>query len=707
MGSYVKNSGSIGMNGVRLRAMQKGMRSPLIQIGCFIIAAFIGLPAHAGVAAPELREPECQSNGPAGPMQITADCLDPAYNENNAVIDATSEVTTPEPYHQVSGHFDGTPYKFNFYFPSAGHWHGRFYQHVYPLQSEIASAGDIAFAFASGGYLVQTSGGPCGCSGYRVDAAAARFSRRVSAEYYHTSARIYGYIWGGSGGSFQTIGAIENSTGIWDGAVPYVIGNETSIPNNNAVVALASLILKDKLTKLADAAATGGGAATGENRQPPLQDLTPVESAAFEETTRFGLPVRTWERYPTFTPELLLLLAASVKYTDPTYVDDFWNKPGYEGADPAPYLKAALIDQPATVTRINFNERKEAASAVIDTLPANPSATGLEFWVYKAGASTRAGTLNGTLDASTRTITFTKNDPNLLGVLRVGDQLRINNRWYLALSFYHRHQIPKTGGFYAFDQFKNADGQPLYPQRDVAVGANSARDTAGGGSQTGKIRGKVIVVDNLMDSNAFPWGGDWYANRVRQALGEQDFSDSFRLYFNDNADHFDRAPQNAAAAIIVNYVPSLYQALRDVTAWVERGTAPPDSTRYRVAAGQIEVPDTASARHGIQPVIHLTAGNESRIEVSAGQEVTFRANVSVPPKAGKIVGTGWDFSGEGAVALTPLKVAVSTLQLQQTHRYATPGTYFAVLHAASQRSGDTHDAYTQIENLARVRVIVR
>ncbi len=34
----------------------------------------------------------------------------------------------------------------------------------------------------------------------------------------------------------------------------------------------------------------------------------------------------------------------------------------------------------------------------------------------------------------------------------------------------------------------------------------------------------------------------------------------------------------------------LYQALRDVSAWVEKGVPPPPSTSYKVVDGQIVVP---------------------------------------------------------------------------------------------------------------------
>ena len=185
-------------------------------------------------------------------MFVTADCVDPLYDE--PVIDSETDLTTPVPHHRVSGHFAGTDKRFTFYLPPKEQWDGRFFHLVYPLDDENAEDGvppdfgppaRIAFGADSGAYTVQTNGG----GGYRVDAAAAKFSKTVAAGYYGTDGRIYGYIYGGSGGSYQTIGAIENTIGVWDGAVPFIVGVPTSIPNNFFVRAFARFVLEDKAAR--------------------------------------------------------------------------------------------------------------------------------------------------------------------------------------------------------------------------------------------------------------------------------------------------------------------------------------------------------------------------------------------------------------------------------------------------------------------------
>src|SRR5688572_19486189 len=124
-------------------------------------------------------------------ISVTADSVDPEFGR--PVIGFEKDVAEPVPHRLVSGHFDGTDGKFNFYFPPKGQWDGRFFQLVYPLWDENAWDVTISFGAANGGYTVQTGGGG---SGFRVDAAAAKFSRQVAAAYYGSSEHIYGYIYG-------------------------------------------------------------------------------------------------------------------------------------------------------------------------------------------------------------------------------------------------------------------------------------------------------------------------------------------------------------------------------------------------------------------------------------------------------------------------------------------------------------------------------
>jgi hypothetical protein len=267
---------------------------------------------------------------------------------------------------------------------------------------------------------------------------------------------------------------------------------------------------------------------------------------------------------------------------------------------------------------------------------------------------------------------------------------------------YHRHQVPDPDQ-YGWNQFRNAGGEPIYPQRDVLIGPISAAGTAGT-IPNGKISGKMLVLEALVDIDALPWQADWYRGKVKQALGDN-FDDNFALWFIDNAQH-DNPQTPAARAHTVSYEGALQQALRDVSAWVEKG-AKPSSTQYEVVNSQVLVPDNAKARKGIQPVIELRANGGKRANVAINEPVTFTATVEVPPEAGMVVSAEWDFEGLGTYP-TGAKIdnPRSDVRLSATHAFLKPGTYFAVLRATSQRQGNARTPYGRVQNIARVRVEV-
>jgi hypothetical protein len=223
---------------------------------------------------------------------------------------------------------------------------------------------------------------------------------------------------------------------------------------------------------------------------------------------------------------------------------------------------------------------------------------------------------------------------------------------------------------------------------------------------TGKFQGKMILVENLWDREAMPWQGDWYRQRVAANLGAATDS-NFRIWFTDHALHGDSASQEDPTRT-VSYLGVLQQALRDLSAWVEKGVAPPASTAYRIDKGQIITPGDASARKGIQPVVAVTSNGGAKTVVKAGTHAHFTATIAVPPGAGKIVSAEWDFDGSGAF---PVKAKLpagpnATVTLKASYSFAKPGTYFPTLRVASERKGDSASPYARIQNLGRVRVVV-
>src|SRR5262249_27345908 len=169
------------------------------------------------------------------------------------------------------------------------------------------------------------------------------------------------------------------------------------------------------------------------------------------------------------------------------------------------------------------------------------------------------------------------------------------------------------------------DGKPLDPQRPRLLGPEFAAST--GVAETGWFHGKMIVVESLMDQDAFPWQADWYRSKVEAVLGPR-LDENFRLWFTDHALHGDQERQ-ADPTHTVSYPGVRHQALRDLSAWVEKGVAPPPSTNYKVVDGQVRVPPTAAERKGIQPVVTVTANGGARAEVAVGAPVSFSAVIEV------------------------------------------------------------------------------
>lgn len=160
----------------------------------------------------------------------------------------------------------------------------------------------MLFSLASGAYFVLTNeGGPAAIAGdqtivgYRVNAAAAEYSRIVAEQMYGLT-RPCGYAFGGSGGCYKTLSGFEN-TSAWDGAVPFVCGSPMAIPNVFTVRVLAVRILKDKFPSIVDAVEPG-------SRRDMYHDLNEEQRAALSEVTKMGFPPAAWFNYKQSAREL-------------------------------------------------------------------------------------------------------------------------------------------------------------------------------------------------------------------------------------------------------------------------------------------------------------------------------------------------------------------------------------------------------------------
>jgi hypothetical protein len=277
---------------------------------------------------------------------------------------------------------------------------------------------------------------------------------------------------------------------------------------------------------------------------------------------------------------------------------------------------------------------------------------------------------------------------------------------YLAAQTYHRHAVSTD---YPNWDHLHVGGRPIYPQRSVHTGT-------GPETQTGRFSCKMIVVQALMDEAAVPAQAEWYRRRVIEQLGDR-LDDSYRLWFIDNAMHTTPTveaddPRPVRTTRIVSYLGVLHQGLRDLANWVEHGVEPPESTPFEVVDGQVVVPRTAAERKGVQPIPTLTANGGESIEVVVGEPVTFSGTAEMPPRAGVVVEADWDFDGSGDFPerQTPANAGegpLTSVSFTTTHTFDEAGTYFPAMRVTSQREGNRSSLYARIQNIARVRVVVR
>jgi hypothetical protein len=123
------------------------------------------------------------------------------------------------------------------------------------------------------------------------------------------------------------------------------------------------------------------------------------------------------------------------------------------------------------------------------------------------------------------------------------------------------------------------------------------------------------------------------------------------------------------------------------------------------------VPPTAAERKGIQPVVDLKVRGSKRADITSGEKVKFTAHVEVPQNTGKIVSAEWDFEGAGTFPVAGKFILTDKTGslgiIETTYTFSKPGTYFSTLRVASQRFGDEKTIFTRIQNLDRVRVVVK
>lgn len=643
----------------------------------------------------------------------------------------------------VHGGFEGTNTKFSFYFPEKENYQGRFFQYITPFpdnenlsQGATGEADKISFSISNGAYFVETNGGGAtdfsnpmandpSIGAYRANAAAAEFSRTVAKRLFGGE-RPFGYCFGGSGGAYRTVGGLESTNGVWDGAVPYVMGSPMAIPNSFTFSMHAMRILKDKFPQIVDALEPGGSG-------NPFSGLNQEEQEALEEANKMGFPPKAWFAHEEMGIHGFLVLYPGVVRADQAYFnDDFWNKEGYLGYNPPQSLLDARIQE---ITKIKRSIEIDEAVSLGLSEPVSEEDRGSADKAWNNTGDVDGGKPDGFLlenkmpdvgflggdliilsgQAAGQRLQVAKvmddkislaptNPLSVLAMIKPSDEVQVDNSNFLAAQTYHRHQVPGPE-YVVWDQFRDDSGNPIYPQRPMLLGPLFTKGAAGT-VPTGKFNGKIILLGSLWDSEAHPWQQAWYHDRVKENFKEKT-NENFRLWYTDHANHADFADPGDPKHI-VSYLGVLQQALLDLSAWVEKGIEPPDNTMYEVVDGQVVVPDNATERKGIQPTIDLLGNEGKLVEIKTGQEVSFSATIELPENTGTIVSAEWDFEGEGTFNYkSEVDGTKSTLSLKETYTYKKPGTYFVTLRVASQREGGTETPFTLIRNLDRVRIVVK
>jgi Tannase and feruloyl esterase len=675
-------------------------------------------------------------SGDAASPSRAADDGDGMFRE--PYVDSDEQREQPVPHRYVHGGFRGTQTRFSFYLPPESLYRDRFFTVVEggqaghedrAAQMRHRHLPSIAWAIASGGYLVESNGGHVAATtlsythgsdepsitAYRATAAATRFAREFATDVYRRRPR-YGYVLGGSGGG-RALLALEGTSGIWDGAVQFInsAGHGASMPE---LVTYAVHVLGPDVHRVVAATEPGGSG-------DPFEALTARQRAALATLYRSGFQLggefQLAQPGPEFAIMRILLGLASEQ--DPEYFRDFWQQPGYIGADGL--LDEELVDKTCTATRVvrlgelDLEQRLRLNSLLLRldvTGPASNDETpigvvtsavpdrplGCDLTIGSGPAAGQRLTCIGSID-DVLLADFPNGDD--LDQIRPGDTIHVDNRRFLAYCHMHLHQVDPDGP--GAGQFQAA-GHPIYPQLE-----RSLQDVLVGVRAQARFDGKLIYVGSVHDSmtNTLGWPVT-YADQVRAHLGAA-AAGRLRVWLNDNATHIQGSERPvgstpAATTRLVDWIGSVEQAVDDLVAWVETGRTPPSDTAFRHTDGQLQLPRHAADRGGLQPVVTASANGATAVQAAAGAPVSLAVHAEVPPRAGYLIRVEWDFDGSGTWPCQHPDVdgTASRFDGSVEHVFRVPGTYFPAVRVTAHRFGDTSAERGLIPNVARVRVDV-
>lgn len=654
------------------------------------------------------------------------------------------------------GGFRNTGLKFSICFPTdPKDFEGRFFQYLSPFpgpDEEIASFGKsglndmIGFAVSHGGAFVESNmaatmafgNPPDATQFFRSSAAVANYCRQLAMEKMGYEGHVYGYVFGGSGGAYKTYACAEQTT-IWDGAMPFVPGCPMALPNVIFARGHALRILRNKMDRLIDWIRPGADFDIWD-------ELDAEEAQALKEVTAFGYPYEAWIQYKFAGDGSLPVLVPGVKRSDSSYFEEFWTKPGFLGTVEGSTAQRDRIRLDTKITEVHIPTPEEIQAetdkwAKLDEDAANDGTNGVNSaWtkmmetcemghpyiriaadlgegIYEKGLEIRV--TGGEAEGKVLNLGLYEDGKLYIGkgfgpgsveavlkALKSGDPVHLDNSDYIAIQTYHRHQVPEPE-YRVWDMYRNEDGTPKYPQRQTLLGYGFAYSGCGN-IQTGQPACKTITLSSLADDSAFPWMAAWYDDRVTENFGEEK-EDNYRLYYNEHTYH-GYQQDTVDPTTVTSYAGILFQALVDLSNWVEKGIQPPKATQYKVENGQVTVPKNAKERCGIQPVVDVTVNGKKRHETVVGQPVHFEAIAEVPEGCGQIIDARFSFDGNmrfPGEAKVELLENGTKARITGEHTYDTVGTFFVTLQIMSAREEALDDIYTQVKNIDSMRIVVR
>jgi hypothetical protein len=628
-----------------------------------------------------------------------------------AKIDIDEWRDEPVRHRFVHGSFEGTYTRFAFSFPEPENYEGRFIQGLQGGRGGSEYNGYFMnrhlIAFQNHAYYIESNQGHSGdlsvlkgdlsILGWKASAATALFSREVAKDMYGEYPH-HGYLYGGSGGGLRSITCVEAPIEIWDGSVPFIINRSDMASYFWSVAAWAGFILRDKIKDIVDATDPGGSGNPFEVLENDVQKqaLTTLYRAGYARGAEFQLK-----------PNPLWTLALRGP-REPSYWNDFWTEPGFEGADEDMVVRSLLIDEDVKISEIITSSQLQEllelepidAILLAETRVPKETKLGMRFTGshhgYYIGCFIELP--NGRKIICTHNVgdvIAATNELQWLDDVQAGDIVHIDNKRLLAFCFSHRHLVssryPNMRQFFV-------DNKPIYKSSSLFLDMIP--------KPTGKFHGKMILLQNAQDRECWPDAARAYVKSVQEQLGNA-INERFRIYWTENATHVPPVTLTGQTRYI-NYISNVYQALNDLIKWVEDGIQPPISTQYRFDEdGALQLPDSASKRLGIQPVVQATVNGMKRVDIKAGQTVTLNGVAEAPPNTGYFVRMDWDFDGSGTFPhKEDLPGTESKIQLLVKHSYEKPGTYFATFRVFLHRNGDKDDFVRHIINQARVRIIV-